>query len=201
MSMETGKLMTLDSAFSALTADIITSQCFGEHFDYLDEPNFKNPVVEAFLGVSNVFHFARAAPSLVSLLRRLPLSIIQMLAPSVAQLLELQIHLKKVLENSLGESKKEQSSIMTSIMNNPSIPPAERDLDRMVDEGTLIIFGGTETLSRALSVGMFYLLRDEAILKKLREELSSLPFRPDNDYSFSQLEQLPYLVSIYPYKH
>jgi cytochrome P450 len=75
------------------------------------------------------------------------------------------------------------------------MPPQERTLDRLGDEGTTIIFAGTETTARALSVGMFHILNDKAILNKLREELDTLPNVSNGVYSHTQLEKLPYLVS------
>lgn len=196
--MHKKEVVTLDSAFSAMTADVITKHFFGEDLDYLDVPDFKNPIADAFLGVSYIFHFARFIPTLIAILRKLPIPVIRMIVPSIAELLELQVHLKqKINTTPEDEIKKEHKSIISSIMENPSIPPVERDLDRMVDEGTLVIFAGTETSSRAISVGMFYLLQNKAILKNLRKELSTLPFRSENDYSLAQLEPLPYLVSIF----
>jgi cytochrome P450 len=196
-SMESGQPVTLDSAFSALTADIITQRFYGEHFDYLSIPDYKMAVTEAFLGVSLIFHLARFIPGLVSTLKKMPIPVIRMILPPVAELLVLQDEIKNKILTSLEEASKEKEeskSVIVSALGDPTIPPPERAIDRLLDEGTVIIFAGTETSSRALSVGMFHLLSDKTKLQKLRDELKQLPFKPDNDYSMAQLEPLPYLV-------
>lgn len=124
----------------------------------------------------------------------MPIPIIRLILPPVAELLVLQEEIKHKILAFEGESKGEARSVVVSALGDPTIPPPERHIDRLLDEATAIIFAGTETSSRALSVGMFHLLNDKAHLAKLRNELKSLPMKPDNDYSMSQLEPLPYLV-------
>lgn len=195
-AMHQGQAIGLDSAFSALTADIITQRFYGEHFDYLGIKDFKFAVSEAFLGVSFIYHLARFLPGLVSTLKSLPIPIIRLILPSVADLLVLQEEIKhKILASLDEENTKESKSVLVSALGDPNIPTEERKIDRLLDEGTVIIFAGTETSSRALSVGMFYLLSNKSLMRKLRDELDTLPSRPDHAYSLSQLEPLPFLVS------
>ncbi|TQS33798.1 hypothetical protein Golomagni_05847 [Golovinomyces magnicellulatus] len=190
------EVVTLDSAFSALTADIITERFYGENFDYLDIPDFKVVVTEAFLGVSLIFHLARFIPGLVSTLKKMPIPVIRMILPPVADLLELQEEMKQKILRSLADDEKENKGVIVAAIGDPDIPAPERQIDRLLDEGTVIIFAGTETSSRALSVGMFHLLNDKTHLHNLREELKGLPFRPDNDYTMAELEVLPYLTGV-----
>ncbi|KFH45117.1 Trichodiene oxygenase-like protein [Hapsidospora chrysogenum ATCC 11550] len=180
--IESGQPVTLDSAFSAMTADIIIRRFFGEHFDYLDMPDFKQPVEGAFFGVSLIFHVARFIPGLAYTLIKMPIPIIRMILPPVADVLVLQRVIKpKILASFEDASKEEEES---------------KAIDRLIDEGTTIIVAGTVTSARALSVGMFHLLNDKTKLQKLRDELKQLPFKPDNDYSMAQLEPLPYLTPL-----
>lgn len=195
-SMKNKELVILDSVFSALTADIITCRFYGEHHDYLSLPDYKMAVSEAVLGVLFGFHFVRFVPSLVTILRKLPIPIIRLIFPPVAELLTFKEEVRHTILASLDEATEDTAkSVIVSVLLNQNIPKAERDIDRFLDEGTALLLAGTETTSRALSVGMFYLLNDKTHLTKLREELSTLPSRPGNDYPMSQLESLPYLVS------
>ena len=215
--MQSGKPFGLDSAFSALTADIITRRFYGEHFDYLGIPDFKFAVREAFLGVSLVYHLARFIPGLITLLKSLPYPIIRLILPAVADLLELQEEIKQKILISLDdeiqspkqlatdaksvvvENKNdaaESKSVIVGALGDPNIPPKERTLDRLLDEGTVVIFAGTETSSRALAVAIFYLLHSKSHLQKLRDELATLPYTADHAYALSQLEPLPFLVSL-----
>lgn len=197
-AMHQGQVIGLDSAFSALTADIITLRFYGEHFDYLGIKDFKFAVREAFLGVSLIYHLARFLPGLVTFIKSLPIPIIRLILPSVADLLVLQEEIKQnILGSHDKESTRDPKSVIVEALEDPNIPAPERTIDRLLDEGTVVIFAGTETSSRALSVAMFHLLNNKSHMKKLRDELHTLPLKLDNAYSLSQLEPLPFLVGFF----
>ncbi|KJZ68590.1 Trichodiene oxygenase [Hirsutella minnesotensis 3608] len=194
---EGGKVVGLDSAFSALTADIITKRFYGEHFDYLGVPDHKIVVTDAFIGITRIFNFARFFPTLVSVFKKLPIPLIRLILPPVAELLGWQENVReKILTSIERNSTIDSKSIIISAFADGNIPAEERKIDRLLSEGSTILFGGTETTSRALSLGMFYLLSDMSQLIKLREELDTLPFSSNNNYSMSQLESLPYLTGV-----
>ena len=200
-AMDQGQVISLDAAFSALTADVITLRFYGQHFDYLGIKDFNFVIRDAFLGLSLVYHLARFLPILIKILKNLPILIIRLIMPSVADLLALREGIKHNGVESLKEkSTTESKSVIVGSLGDPNIPAEERTIDRLLDEGTVILFAGTETTSRALSVTMFYLLNDKLRLKRLSDELDTLPSRPDNAYSLSQLEALPFLVN-FPANH
>jgi len=120
-------------------------------------------------------------------------------------LLQSEVGMKEAIKAALLEDGKEgpegakrSRSVILSALRDPHLLAEENDIDRLVDEGTTIIFAGTETTARTLSTTMFYLLRDKTILARLRGELTSLAPGPPEQYTYSKLEALPYLVSIPP---
>lgn len=124
--------------------------------------------------------------------------VVRMIFPIVADLLAVQENMKhRILASVDRDSTTETKSVIISALNDPNIPAEERRIDRLLDECSVITFGGTETSSRALSVGMFYVLNDKSLMRKLRDELDTLPSRPDHAYSLSELEPLPFLVSFF----
>lgn len=194
--MERGETVCLDDGFAAMTADVISYHMLGEHLDYLDMPDFRTIFSEAFHSVSFVYHPSRLIPGLVACLKKIPTCFLTVACSSVADLGRLESDTKaRIISYSKNQAKMGFRPAILSALIDPDIPPAERSIDRLVDEGITFLMAGTETSSRVLSVAMFYLLNDTACLRKLRQELSQLPFRPDNDYAMSQLETLPYLVS------
>ena len=197
-SNEEGSMISLDKAFSAMTADIITKRFYGFHYDYLSRKDLKFPVRDAFLGVSLIFHLARFAPALVRSLKKLPIPVIRRILPSVADFLALQDEIKENITTTLEEkqslSEAASKSVIIEALGDQRIPPEERTLNRLLDEGTVIIFAGTETSSRALAVGMFYLLNNKSLITRLRAELATLPNQPDEKLTLQQLEPLPFLV-------
>ncbi len=197
-AMHQGQVIDLDSAFSALTADIITLRFYGEHFDYLGNKDFKFVITDAFLGLTSYANLARFFPSLVASFKNLPIRILRLIMPSIAELLTLQEEAKQnLLTTPQKESTREAKceSFIVEALVDPNIPAEERRIDRLLDETTLGLFAGTETTARAISVTMFYLLNNKSHLRKLCDELNTLPPRQDSAYSLSQLEHLPFLVS------
>ncbi|POR38211.1 Cytochrome P450 CYP58R1, partial [Tolypocladium paradoxum] len=195
--LESGEAVVLDHAFGALTADVISYHMLGEHLDFLDKPDLRTIFSEAFHSVSLIYHPSRLVPGLVACLKKIPNSIVKAVFPPVADLGLLEIETKnRILSYSKNQAKIGFQPAILSALIDPDIPLEERSIDRLVDETIVFLMAGTETSSRVLSVAMFYLLNDAACLRKLREELSQLPFRPDNDYAMSQLENLPYLTAV-----
>lgn len=197
-AMHQGQAVCLDSAFSALTADIITLRFYGEHFDYLGIKDFECVVTKAFQGSSRFVNIARFFPGPVACLKSLPIPILRLIEPNVADLLTLREEIKQKLltsPNKESTAEAKSKSFIVETLVDPNIPAEERRIDRLLDEAFVTIFAGTETTSRALSVTMFYLLNNKSHVNKLCDELDTLPLSKDDAYSLSQLEPLPFLVS------
>lgn len=200
-AMHQGQVICLDSAFSALAADIITQRFYGEHLDYLGIKDFKFAESEAFAKGSLTYHLVRFIPGFVTTVKSMAIPVVRMILPGVADLLVVQENMKHRIFASLDrESTMKTKSVIIWALKDPNIPVEERRIDRLLDECSVITFGGTETSSRALGVGMFYVLNDKSLMRKLRDELDTLPSRPDHAYSLSELEPLPFLVS-FPANH
>lgn len=73
------------------------------------------------------------------------------------------------------------------------LPPSEKSIDRLVQEGQVIVSAGTETTAWTLSVTTFFLLANPNALRKLREELEVAFPDPSQVPALASLEQLPYL--------
>lgn len=195
-ALREGKRISLDKAFSAMTADIITQRFFGFHYDYLSVPDLVFPIREAFQGVSEIFHWTRFVPWAIAYLKKLPIPVIRLILPPVGTLLALQNEMEgKIMEVRDRKEEGKQKSVIMEALSNETIPKSERTMPRLLDEGQVIIFAGTETSSRALSVGMFYLLSDKSLIEKLRAELAQVAHIPETELTAANLEPLPYLVS------
>jgi cytochrome P450 len=198
--LRTGGTLNLDGCFSALTADVISRLFYGNNFDYLGTPDFRFVVRNAFMGFTKMYHLARFIPLAVKILKSMPLPVIRMIAPPVAELHQLREGIAENGYRKVHQGKwdaEEKKSVIVSSLNDESIPPAERTVDRLVDEGTVILLAGTDTSSRSLSITMYYLLRNPDVLARMRHELeTSLSLNKDHIYALAQLEKLPYLVGL-----
>ncbi|KAH8706430.1 cytochrome P450 monooxygenase [Ilyonectria robusta] len=182
--MSTGETVSLDRAFSALTGDIICRKLYGSHFDFLDIPDFRIFATEAVTAISSFVHLARFSPTRTFLLILTGYTLLQ-------QDIKTQINIA-----SNKEKGEQVDSVMLSTLIDSHVPPAERSVSRLVDEGTAILLAGTETTARALSIAMFYLLDQKECLTKLRQELIALPAHEINWFPLSLLEPLPYLNGV-----
>ena len=93
-------------------------------------------------------------------------------------------------EKPLGPTGKE--SVYDSVLDNPNLPPHEKKLLRLEQEGALLVLAGTESPAQSLSVIFCHLLSNPSMLIKLRAELSDV----SKSASWTELEQLPYLSAI-----
>ncbi|KAF3402712.1 Trichodiene oxygenase [Talaromyces pinophilus] len=198
--LKTGQPLNLDACFSALTADVITRRFYGNDFNYLGSPDFRFVIRNAFMGFTQMYHLAIFMPLAVNILKSMPLSVIRLIAPPVAELQQLK---EDIAENGYRKfhagkwDAEEKKSVIVSSLNDESIPPAERTVDRLVDEGTVILLAGTDTSSRSLAITMFYLLNNPHCLARMRHELeTSLPLNKGHVYPLAQLEKLPYLTGV-----
>ena len=93
------------------------------------------------------------------------------------------------------QTKAEPGNNIFDAMTGPGVPEVEKSLDRLEDEGALLLGAGTETTARALAVSMFHVISNKKIGMKLRDALRTVMVSPLSKASWLELEQLPYLVS------
>nr|QCI34352.1 hypothetical protein [Zymoseptoria tritici] len=105
-----------------------------------------------------------------------------------------------IVTSSVDDSSRNRSKAVIALtLQDSNIPAEERGIDRLMDEGTTLIFAGTETTARALSVAFFHLLDNPNVIHQLRSELAALSASTsdhDSQHSLHQLEQLPYLTGV-----
>jgi cytochrome P450 len=81
-------------------------------------------------------------------------------------------------------------------MLNSSLPPAEKRLERLVDESEGVVAAGSITTAHVLRTTSFHLLANPGILHKLKTELTSAIPNSGTLIPLQQLEQLPYLSAV-----
>ncbi len=111
-------------------------------------------------------------------------------------------HMQKVLAqvNEIVEGKGKEYYL---IKGHPTVfhellqsnrPPQEKEINRLWDEGTLVIAARTGTTAHALEHITFHLLDNPSRIEKLRAELRTVMPDPQQKPNLQDLEQLPYLV-------
>src|SRR5690606_11495698 len=120
--MKAGEVLTLDGIFSALTADVICSRFYGKHFDYLSIPDYHFVVRDGFQGLTKLYHLARFLPRLVTSLKVLPISVIRMIMPTLADLLVMreEIHANGVSQFTSSHTADSKASALVGALADQS---------------------------------------------------------------------------------
>ncbi|KAB8221594.1 cytochrome P450 [Aspergillus novoparasiticus] len=201
-SHRSNKVVRLDDAFAAMTSDVITHYCYGKIWDYLDDANLRTDIRKAVHDLTCSVHFNRIFPIFLAVLQRLPLRLLHAIHPARSVVLDIQ---KAIYEQSAEAIHGDKYDIghhgavdkHTTIydqLTDPSIPAGERPLQRLQDEGLLLISAGTETTARALTTACFHIASDDQVRTRLREELRTVLSTPTSPVTWSELERLPYLT-------
>nr|BAJ04373.1 cytochrome P450 monooxygenase [Aspergillus oryzae] len=196
------KVVRLDDAFAAMTSDVITHYCYGKSWDYLDYANLRTDVRKAVRDLTCSVHFNRIFPIFLAVLKKLPLRWLYAIHPGRSVVLDIQ---KTIYEQSAeaihGDKYKighndavDKHKTIYDQLTDPSIPAEERSLQRLQDEGLLLISVGTETTARALTTACFHIASDDQLRTRLREELRTVLPTPTSSVTWSELEKLPYLT-------
>jgi len=90
---------------------------------------------------------------------------------------------------------------MFSEILNGKLPQAEKEPQRLIDEGRIVIIAGGEAITQFLKVCSYFLIANPPMLKRLQAELATvMPMAKDGeaqrDIKVSDLEKLPYLTAI-----
>lgn len=89
----------------------------------------------------------------------------------------------------------ERTTIFHELINSEALPPEEKTLQRLVDEGQTLIAAGQETTSFLLQTVTYHALANPAIYSQLRAELRR-EVKDTMNASVAQLERLPYLRAV-----
>lgn len=100
-----------------------------------------------------------------------------------------------VAKSSTQRSGEKTQKTIFDALSDISVPAQERTPRRLEDEGLIVVVAGTETTARALTVASYHIFNNKPLLIKLRDEIRTVMLTPTTKASWSELEQLPYLVS------
>lgn len=196
----TGSVLELNVVFMALTMDVITEYCYGKSYNYLLEPDFKREWKETLEKLFEDAAFRRTVPWMTYMMQRIPQSYILKLVPNLESLItwekEIYAEVKAIVSRGKGSSTdQEPESIFKELRDTELLPQSEKSVQRLADEGQVLIGAGAETTAKTLAYTAFYVLDTPGVLATLRNELNSLHKDP-NSLTWTELEGLPYLTGV-----
>lgn len=198
-SFETGTVLNLEYAFSALTADVITHYCYGTSYRYLEDQFPENDLRDAFGGLFLLNHILYFFPPLCTILNNIPPRLMQLIDSKSSVMVFLRERLYKqsseTLQRKSSVSKQERETIFDALLN-PDLPPSEKTVERLSEEALILLGAGSETTANTMALCSYYLTKNKPVLERLREELRQVMHTPESSPAWSDLEKLPYLVRI-----
>lgn len=87
-------------------------------------------------------------------------------------------------------------TIFHEMLSSRVLPPREKTVSRLSQDGQILVQGGTLTTSWALAIATFHLLSRPACLRRLRDELCTAIPDPHDPIPAASLERLPYLRAV-----
>ncbi|OJJ51796.1 hypothetical protein ASPZODRAFT_149003 [Penicilliopsis zonata CBS 506.65] len=189
----------LHDLYANLTTDVITEYTYGQSMDCLDE-NGVNSILEASDGFSSLVHIIWFLPVLSTILRGIPLSVMENLQPRAAKFFGLQRMIRErsqaILNKTDHRAEDKTARTVFEALTASSVPAEEKSLSRLEDESVVVLLAGMGTTARVLSTGSLHLANNKALALKLRQELMQVMPDPTSKPSWSQLEQVPYLTAV-----
>ena len=95
----------------------------------------------------------------------------------------------------LGDSAISEPRTLFHAIDASNLPPEQKTLDRLTQEGVTVLVAGSETTARLLSHTIFHLLDNPSIIEKIRQEVNSVMGSQEHVPDAKVLEALPWLVS------
>ncbi|KAH2404276.1 hypothetical protein KXV44_006304 [Aspergillus fumigatus] len=194
-----GSVVELIDRLQGLTGDVITEYAYGENYGLQDPENYGKGIVKVVQEGTDQIHFFRFFPLVSQLLRIIPSWFMGQVFPARAAIYQLLDGVRKQSILALQQknvSTAPQWMTIFQALTAPEVPPEERNLQRLQDEGLVLFAAGTETTATTLAVALFYILNDKRVLSKLRRELEQIMPTPQHPTTWRELEKLPYLTAV-----
>lgn len=180
------------------TIDTITAYCFAKDIGVTEEPGFNAPIVIAMESALLFFPLLREFNLIKTMVYALPRWLTKIVTLKLRGLVDLQellgAQVSEVVERP-GTLDAVPHPIIYNRLLDPALDKAARvpGSQSLYDEAQALLFGGG---ANTLVVGLYNVVENDAIYKRLKEEILSAWPEPKISPSLEKLEQLPYLDAV-----
>ncbi|KAA8632656.1 hypothetical protein SMACR_05258 [Sordaria macrospora] len=197
--------------FAALAYDIINEYAFAKAEHAVEHPTFRFDVTEGLTTGVQYGKLFQHIPILLTTLERLPPKFLAAISPAYRSFLATRVSIAKQItdiSHNLHSSESSSSkganhldlshpTIFHSLLTSDTLPPSEKTIPRIADEGHVLIQAGAVTVAWALAIATFHLLQQrDTTLRKLQAELRAAIPDPSESTPLATLERLPYLKAV-----
>ncbi|EON70045.1 hypothetical protein W97_09313 [Coniosporium apollinis CBS 100218] len=200
---QSGQPIPMRLAYMCLTTDVITKYSMARSWDHLESPDFSPIWCETIKATAGAGVFMKHFPWLFPVVRALPDRLVAALNPGMLLLLDFQRSIERQIKEIMDRKGDDeqlylvdgQPTIFHELLNS-DLPLWEKSLERLWQEGQVVVGAGADTTANALTVTTFHLLDNPDKLQRLKSELEML--MPDlcSPVKLRELEQLPYMSAV-----
>ncbi|CAG8974551.1 hypothetical protein HYALB_00005824 [Hymenoscyphus albidus] len=199
---KSGQPMPMRLAYQALTTDVVTAYALNKSWHHLDSPDFSPEWVATVKATAEMGNLVKQVPWLISFFNVLPDFVIEAVFPGMLLLINwrrsLARHIQEIIDTQDKLEENEHGlprTIFHSLLQS-NVPEEEKSLQRLVEEGQLVVGAGADTTAHALTQTTFHVLDNPEVLVKLQQELQKAMPDPSEPVILSIVENLPYLSAI-----
>ena len=198
---EAGKPANIRRACRSAALELIYAYCFATHEDFVTAPDFSHKFVVESEMTFPLFHHFVHFPWMTPILVLMTL-VTSWFKPDGGVLYGSYTRLKSKIHQlrehpELVEHEEHETVFHHLLMPHPDKGQTEIPSEKVLwEEAINLIAAGSETVATVVNVGVFHVLNNPSIHKKLFDELKSAWPEIETTMHYETLEKLPYLVRV-----
>ncbi|PMD45104.1 putative cytochrome P450 [Hyaloscypha variabilis F] len=197
-----GQPINMRLAYMCFMTDVITSYSLNRCWNHLDIPDWSPLWCKTIRETAEMSKWLKQFPWIWKIIEGLPENLVGALNPGLILVLDMQNKTKRQILDIMEKNEPNEDvsgdgpprTIFHELLNS-DLPPEEKCLNNLAQEGQNIIGAGADTTSNVLSCTTFHVLNNPTVLAKLKKELETAMRDKFGQWDLAAAEQLPYLVS------
>ncbi|KAI7782399.1 cytochrome P450 [Diaporthe eres] len=197
-----GSTFNLGAAISAFTRDSANEFIVGRQYNELDLNDFGVGLSTASQGAGPFWRTTKHVRWFGPMMRAMPIDWAMKVADdntkaflSFLKQSEQDTRDTLAVASSSSSDKSCTDTMIHSIVYS-DLPEDEKSFDRVLEEVMTVTGAAFETTASALRLILYHVYTSEEILRRLREEVASLPTGPSDTISLKQLEKLQFFTAV-----
>lgn len=182
---------------------MIEEYSFAKSHHLIESPTFGRDVTDTMLTGTHYGKWIQHISLVLRAIESLPEFVSAALVPGWAGFLQM----KRDIQHRIAEIKATEGTdkwrfdvdhptVFHELLGSKALPPEEKSVARLAQEGQILVQGGTLTTSWTLAVATFHLLDQPDKLERLRDELAAAIPDPAEVVGLAELEAIPYLRAV-----
>ncbi|ROV89865.1 hypothetical protein VPNG_10245 [Cytospora leucostoma] len=189
--------------FAAFTNDVINEYAFARSDKLLSKSDFGRKITESVVLGTHMGTVVKHLPWSLHIINFLPDALTEAYVPGWDEFNNLRRTIRAQIREIQSSFQSEEwkpdvsrKAIFHDLLLSETLPPSEKTVERLAQDGQVLVQGGTLTTSNALCIAVFHLLDQPDCLRKLRDELYSAIPHPSTTVTIAELQNLPYLGAV-----